>query len=171
MFIFFHIAVPLLFFEIPKIKEKISINRFALLIGAVIPDLIDKPLVLLGWGSGRGISHSLLFLIISTSIVFLGEAVQGRKPFLRNNILTISYLTGITIHILLDLPEVPLFYPFIPYPYSVEGNLILMWLENLILDPFNLFSELFGITVILYVIYRNKLYHIKNLWDYLTINQ
>ncbi|TXT61670.1 MAG: conserved membrane protein of unknown function [Promethearchaeota archaeon] len=171
MFIFFHLAIPLLIFEIPPIKERISINRFALLIGAVIPDLIDKPLVLLGWGSGRGISHSLLFLIISTSIVFLGEAVQGRKSFLRDNIITISYLTGITIHLLLDIPEVPLFYPFIPYPYSVEGDLILMWLENLFLDPFNLFSELFGIMVIVFIIYKNKLYHFKDLWDYITINQ
>jgi membrane-bound metal-dependent hydrolase YbcI (DUF457 family) len=171
MFIFFHLAIPLLIFEIPPIKDRISINRFALLIGAVIPDLIDKPLVLLGWGSGRGISHSLLFLIISTSIVFLGEAVQRRKSFLRDNIITISYLTGITIHLLLDLPEVPLFYPFIPYPYSVEGDLILMWLENLFLDPFNLFSELFGIMVIVFIIYKNKLYHFKDLWDYITINQ
>ncbi len=42
MFLLFHIALPLLIFEIPYIKDNFKINRLALIIGAVISDLIDN---------------------------------------------------------------------------------------------------------------------------------
>lgn len=168
MFLFFHIAIPLLLFEITFINNRIKVNRFALLIGAVIPDLLDKPLLLIGLGTGRDFAHSLLFVLISTFLVILIQKYYNRKKNLNEFVFTNSYLIGITIHLILDLPNIPFFYPFISYPYLVEDNILSAWLYNLFTDPIIFSTEIFGVIVILFTIYRNKLYNRDAIWKFLA---
>lgn len=171
MFILFHMTVPLLIFEIPLVKEKYKVNRLALLIGALISDIIDKPILLLGLGSGRGFSHSLLFVIIRTSIAFLMQNFYNKRKSNNNYIIPISYLIGLSFHLVLDLPEIPLFYPFISYPYLIRENIIEVWLNSLFTNPIVLSTELIGIIAIIFIIFKNKLYSIRKIWTYLSINQ
>ena len=53
-----------------------SLSRFLdiriLMIGALVPDIIDKPLSFLGFGNGRSITHTLIvFLIVLSIALFL----------------------------------------------------------------------------------------------------
>jgi len=80
-----------------------------LILGALIPDLIDKPLLFLKLGSGRGISHSLLFILASCVIlIFLLKSLYKNNNNNKNNIIVLSYIIGISSHLIIDLPEVPL---------------------------------------------------------------
>ena len=103
MFPIFHIAVPLILLEIPYIKNRYKFNRIALVIGALLPDIIDKTLMLFKLSSGRGISHTLLFVVVSFIIVHL--LVK------RNYFISFPFLIGTLSHLILDLPEIPLFFP------------------------------------------------------------
>ena len=162
MFLLFHIAVPLLLFEIPKIKEKVNFNRLALIIGALLPDLIDKPILLLSLGSGRGFSHSLLFFGIVYIIMIL---IFKKKKFIAN-----SLAIGILFHLVLDLPDVPLFAPFIYYDYEIIEDPILYWINKLMGDPVVQITEIFGFVGLLFILFYNKLFNFKMIIDYLLQN-
>ena len=66
-----------------------------LMIGALVPDIIDKPLCLLGFGDGRSITHTLLVAII---ILLIGSYVY--KRFKKTWLLAIN--VGMFTHLLLD---------------------------------------------------------------------
>jgi membrane-bound metal-dependent hydrolase YbcI (DUF457 family) len=84
------------------ILEKIGLkplSRFldprVLIIGSMVPDIIDKPLEFLGFGSGRSITHTLLvIMIILFSALYL--YVKYKKTWL----LAIAF--GVLIHLMLD---------------------------------------------------------------------
>ncbi|MFX1313393.1 MAG: metal-dependent hydrolase [Promethearchaeota archaeon] len=154
-------AIPLLFSEIPIIK-KYKINRLALIIGSLLPDLIDKPIFLLGIGSGRFISHSLLFVIISFLIVFL---ISNRKLEI-----SIPFLVGMSFHLILDLPNIPLFYPFIEYHFVIVKLPFFYWITTLFTNPIVLSTEIIGIIILIFIIIYNKLYHIEDIKNYLKGN-
>jgi len=175
MFPLFHLAVPLAISEIPYIRRRFRINRFVLLVGAMIPDIIDKLLLFIELGSGRFISHTLLFLFSSSLILLLAtHIVQYWNASNENKITYIipaSYFIGVLIHILLDLPEIPLLYPFIPYEFVYVEEPINYWFKVLLTNPVVLITEITGIFFILSVIVKNKLYHLKDMWHYLILTQ
>ncbi len=158
MFPIFHIALPLIFTEIPRIK-KLKFNRFALLIGSVLPDLIDKPLLLLGFGTGRYFSHNLLFVLISFFTLFLLTKKNIR--------MSLPFLCGVSIHLILDIPYVPFFYPFILYEDILIGEPILFWMEAYLTKPLIQITEIAGVIFFAYILIKNKLYHLKEIKDYL----
>ena len=162
MYLLFHLAIPLLFFEIPKLKREVNFNRMALFIGALLPDLIDKPILLLSLGSGRGFSHSLLFLGIVYLITIL---IMKRKKFIAH-----SLAVGILFHLLLDLPDVPLLAPFIPYVYEIIDDPLLYWFNKLITDPVVQITEILGLVGLLFILIYNKLFSFKKIYDYLLQN-
>ena len=147
--------------EIPQIK-KLKINRFFLLVGSLLPDIVDKPLFLFGFGNGRFFSHNLLFLIISFSIVYLSSK--------RNKYISFSFLTGLIIHIILDIPHVPLFYPFISYEFTYLEEPLQNWILHLLKNPFILITEITGFLFIIFILVKYKLYHIKDIMNYLKGN-
>ena len=151
-------AIPLLISEIPIIK-KYKINRFALIIGSLLPDIIDKPLFLLGLANGRFFSHNLLFTIISFLIVFLVSK--------RNLEISLPFLAGMVLHLLLDLPYVPLFYPFITYKYIIVEEPLLYWFNALFTNPIVLSTEIIGIAILIFILIHNKLYHVEDIKNYL----
>ncbi|MHA1843671.1 MAG: metal-dependent hydrolase [Promethearchaeota archaeon] len=148
----------MIFFEIPRIKRKNNVNRLALLIGSILPDLIDKPLMLMRLENGRGGAHTLLFAFLSFLVTYI---------FFKNNkSISYSLLIGILFHLALDLPYVPLFFPFIYEDISFEEYPFEKWYEALF-NPLFFTTELLGGSMILFIIFYNKLFSITAIWTYL----
>lgn len=154
-------ALPLILTEIPQIK-KLKINKFALIIGSLLPDIIDKPLLFLGLGTGRSVSHSLIFLLIS----FLFIHFFTKK----NWSISAPYLAAISLHLLLDLPDIPYFYPFISYEFPLVEVAILHWFNKILTDPIVIITEITGFLFIIFIIMHNKLYHVNVISNYLKGN-
>ena len=151
----------MLIFEIPIIK-KYKINRWALIIGSLLPDIIDKPILLLGLGNGRFFSHNLLFIIISFLLVFLISK--------RNLEISFPFLIGLAIHLILDLPYVPLFYPFITYNFKTVEEPLKYWFNALFTNPIVLTTEIIGFAILIFILIHNKLYHTEDIKNYLKRN-
>ncbi|MHA1454829.1 MAG: metal-dependent hydrolase [Promethearchaeota archaeon] len=152
-------AVPLFVFEIPYIKRKYDFNRLALIIGSMLPDLIDKSLMFLGLGSGRGYSHTLLFAAACYVITFL---LLKRKTIIPN-----SLTIGILFHLLLDLPEIPLFFPFINYQFIYIEDPLSGWLFSLLNDPIVQVTEVLGLVFLITIVIHNKLYGIRKIFTFI----
>lgn len=161
-FLIFHLAVPLIIFELPVIKRKFEFSRFALLVGSLFPDIVDKSLLFMNLGFGRGISHTIFFVLLSFVILHL---IVKRKM----NI-SFMFLLGLTSHLILDLPEVPLFYPFIAYEFIVVEEPIGLWLYNLFNDPRVYLTEIAGILILIFILINNRLFNRKDLVRFLKRN-
>lgn len=157
IFPFFHIAIPLLIFEIPSIKKKYRINRLSLIIGSMFPDIADKLLLFLKLSNGRGYFHSLSIVFICFGILFLISK--------RNNSISFPFLIGALFHLILDLPNIPLFYPFITYDFSYQGDP--NWLFTLMTNPIVQITEIMGVSIISIIIIKNKLYRRKDIKEFL----
>ena len=160
IFLLFHIAVPLIIFEIPQIKNKFKIHRLALIIGSVFPDILDKSILFLGLGAGRGFAHSLL--IVFLSFFLLSLLTRG------NYSISIPFLIGNLFHLLLDLPGVPVFWPFIIYDFHILDDPIGSWLTTLFTNPIIMSTELIGLLIFIFIMFNNKLYTIHTIIDFLT---
>ena len=159
MFPLFHIAFPLLIFEIPRLKKNYRINRLALIIGSMIPDIIDKAILFSGLGSGRYFFHSLLFVFLSFFILFL--ITKGNKE------ISFPFLIGMLFHLLLDWPGIPLFYPFIEYEFVVTDDAIPLWINTLLTDPIVQATEIIGAAFLIFIIVNNRLYKSEDFVKYL----
>jgi hypothetical protein len=155
------VALPLIFSEIPAIKKKFS-SKIFIIVGAILSDIIDKPLLLLGLGYGRDFSHNLFFLLISFLILF----VSSKK----NLEISLSFLFGMIFHLILDLPEVPLFYPFISYNFGITEEPLIYWITKFFADPVTFLTEITGIGILVYIFITNKLYYRSNFMKYLKGN-
>ena len=162
MFPIFHVAIPLILFELPLVKKRFEFNRFALIIGSLLPDIIDKFLLFLKLGSGRGISHTILFVLISS--IILHFITKGRKS------ISIPFFVGMVIHLILDLPEVPLFYPFIMYEFIMIDDPFGQWLFTLFNEPVVYLTEIIGILILIFIVINNKLYSFSRITTFLVKN-
>jgi len=135
-----------------------------LLIGSLLPDLIDKPLG--EWlfkstiDNGRIFAHTLLFFILLALSWFLVY-----RLFKKNGLLVLSF--GTFIHLILDsMWENPktLFWPFFGFTFAPEGEP--HWLQDIINDllrnPAVYYPEILGLLILLllvWALWRNgKLY-------------
>ncbi|MHA1149513.1 MAG: metal-dependent hydrolase [Promethearchaeota archaeon] len=155
-------AIPLLLFEIPYIKKNYRTNRIALIIGSLFPDIIDKPLSILSIASGRGYSHTILFILLAFIILHLITK--------SNSAISIPFLIGECFHLGLDLPYVPLFYPFIPYDFIFTEDPIAHWGNSLLTNPIIITTELVGAGIIIFIMVHNKLYNFTEIIEYLRTN-
>ena len=163
MFPLFHIAVPLFVSEIPTLKKRYRFNRFFLILGSMFPDIVDKTILLLKLGSGRLYFHSLLFVFLSFIVIFL----ISRKITPNNKEISFSFLIGMLFHLGLDLPSVPLFFPFIPYDITIVDDPIPMWFNTLLTSPVVQITEIIGASILLIITIKYKLYKPKELLNYL----
>jgi inner membrane protein len=140
-------------FSLNNITETLGKNidiRF-LLIGAILPDIIDKPLGLFNIGSGRSISHTLLFFLIFT---LAGLILYVARKWKRLLVLA----AGILAHLILDSmwqnPHI-LFWPFYGSHFSTgnPSDWLGHWWSLLIGDPIVLICEITGFLVIVYFVY------------------
>ncbi|MDD1762391.1 MAG: metal-dependent hydrolase [Methanothrix sp.] len=129
-------------------------NLAALALGSMLPDIIDKPLGLIAFGSpnmGRTIAHTLLFLLLLAALSFCTRDIR-----------LISLTWGVLVHLILDAiwssPEI-LFWPLLgPFP---EGQLLdtLSYLEMLLgglMNPGILIPELAGLAYLLFFGYSRR---------------
>ncbi|TES95143.1 MAG: metal-dependent hydrolase [Promethearchaeota archaeon] len=162
IFLIFHVAIPLIIFELPLIKKRFKFNRLALIIGSLFPDIIDKSMLFLNLGSGRGISHTILFILLSFTVLHMAAK---RKSFI-----SLPFLIGMVTHLILDLPEVPLFFPFIEYDFLMIEDPLSYWFYKLFNDPLVYLTEIGGILILLLILVGNKLSSVKDIWDYINRN-
>ncbi|MBN2240892.1 MAG: metal-dependent hydrolase [Dehalococcoidales bacterium] len=121
------------------------------IIGSMLPDIIDKPLFLLfgnnGYFDGRGFSHSLFVQLLIISAGFL---------FKKTWLCLLAF--GSLMHLVLDeiwhMP-VTLFWPFMGWftPRDPEGWLADIW-NNLIHMPKAYIPEIIGIIICAWLGYR-----------------
>ncbi len=113
----------------------------------------------LGIGSGRGISHTLVFVAIfyiSILVIFRGKTIIPN-----------SLAIGILFHLLLDLPEIPLFFPFINYQFIYHDDPFGDWLYTMLNDPIVQITEALGILILITIIIHHKLFGIRKIFNFL----
>lgn len=156
MFPFFHLFLPLVILEISiRISPRNTalygyFTRFWLCIGALLPDLIDKPLSLLSQStSGRGIGHAPFFTIAILSLLL----ILTKKKFI-----IVPIIIGNIVHLLLDIPEVPWLWPFIPLDLYISD--LNAWLYTLLHDPLVLSTELLALGgLLVFIIHYHILFY------------
>jgi len=140
MILFGHIGISVF------LGSFLSLSLFSVIAGALIPDLIDKTLYLLGLtNTGRFIAHTLFLGILIALIVHI---------IFRKKLISISILSGYLLHLLEDATMfVPWLYPFVNYDFSAYSL-------GPVFTPFNIASEIVGIIMLVYVIRTNS--HFKD---------
>lgn len=145
-----HLGIPLLF---PLIDRDAHFDIRLLVLGSILPDLIDKPLghLILPENNGRMIAHTLMF-----SLFILGLGLM-RKPML-------SLSVGVTMHQLQDGmfmdPRTslwPLMGPFVSTDFRVY-----QWFAALG-DPYVIFEEVLGLIIIISFVKYFHLLDVVNL--------
>ena len=85
----------------------------------------------------------------------------------RNKELSLSLFIGLVFHLLLDLPGIPIFYPFIPYDFSMVHDPLPLWIHTLMTDPIVQATEIIGAAFLIFIIINNRLYKFENFIKYL----
>lgn len=132
-----------------------SIDYRVVMLGAIMPDLIDKPIGRIffedEFQSSRLFGHTLLFaLVLVLAIQFTLRGGVARRWF----VLPIACL----IHLALDGmwgEPITLFWPLFgtKFPAVPADNYWLEVLRNLVRNPIRLIQEIAGLTMLLYVGY------------------
>jgi len=150
MLFFAHLGLALL-----AARPLRSVDTTFLAIGSILPDLIDKPLGLIIFGTmnhGRIFAHTLLFLLV---LAMLAVYLQNKR--------LASLSAGVLTHLALDAmwnsPTIllwPLLGPFPPAdPLNTLGYLHML-LQSL-RDPGILLPECLGIAYLLYFAFEQNI--------------
>ena len=131
-----------------------QVNLAALALGSMLPDIIDKPLGLIVFGSpnmGRTIGHTLLFLLVLTALALYTRDIR-----------LASLTWGVLAHLILDgmwnSPETllwPLFGPFPDRQLLDTLSYIEMLLDGL-KDPGILIPEIAGFAYLMFFAYSHR---------------
>lgn len=134
------------------LEDKIPIDYRFVLLGSVLPDLIDKPIGAFLFRStfhnSRIFAHTLLF---STLLVLIGVCILYKNK--KSNILFLGISSF--IHLIFDsmwLYSGILFWPYFgwKFPTRPEGNWMLSTIIKLVTDPTIFLPELIGFGIIVY---------------------
>jgi len=117
---------------------------FLLLLGSMIPDIIDKPLGILIFSTGRWFGHTLLLILLeSFFLIILLRFSNKRYKF------ALYFLIGNLMHIILDQPSLGIaipFFPLFPDPFIVtEWNSFLFGIKS----PIVWLTEFLGLIILL----------------------
>jgi hypothetical protein len=130
------------------------VSLYALLLGSLGPDIIDKAISLPITGYGRYVGHSLLFnIVISLGVLAI---------FWKNKRIWIGFIVGWQMHIVLDLGGfIPWLFPFVKYDFQER---VLSFWEMLQLPSVYL-NEIFGAVclIIVIVLYLRRKIPIRNM--------
>jgi inner membrane protein len=131
-----------------------SLARFIdlrlLMIGSLIPDIIDKPLALGGFGNGRSITHTLLIALVVLCIGF-SLILNYKKTWL------LAIAIGMLTHLILDSmwasPQT-LFWPLYGWSFAspvirLSFHQVTLWWNALITNPGIYISEGIGLAILL----------------------
>ena len=135
-----------------KIRDKTGkLDYRTIVIGSMLPDIIDKPLFLVfgesGLFTGRSHAHTLLF-----ALLLLSGGIFRRKSWLLT--LALANVFHLMLDSIWDNPET-LFWPFLGNfkLYEAEGWVSDLW-YNLTHLPELYIPEIIGLIVIGYLVYR-----------------
>jgi membrane-bound metal-dependent hydrolase YbcI (DUF457 family) len=139
-----------------SISERIGLSALSkfldiriLMIGALVPDIIDKPLGFLGFGNGRSITHTLLIFLIA---LFVGLYLY--KNYKKTWLLAIVF--GMLTHLILDsmwATSQTLLWPLYGWTFPVPDHRIglgqiNLWWNTLITNPSIDISEAIGLLIL-----------------------
>jgi inner membrane protein len=117
-----------------------------LIMGSLLPDIIDKPLAYIGnFGSGRALSHTLLFfLLLLAAALYL--YISRRRTWL------LALAAGVFAHLILDsMWQNPytLYWPVYGwiFPPREAGNVIIRWIAELTTNRAEEAFELVGLLI------------------------
>lgn len=129
------------------------------LLGAILPDLIDKPLGAILHLESRLWAHSLLFLG-AIVLVSLWPAMRGLR--------WVAF--GDAVHLLVDLmwqePRVAL-WPLLGVAFPAGEQSVESYLQILLTDPYVQFGEIVGGAILITTIWRYRLYRWQTLRQFL----
>ena len=125
----------------------------------MFPDIVDKTLLILKLSNGRSYFHSLLFVFLSFLVLFL--VLKGNKE------VSLSFLIGMLFHLVLDLPDIPIFYPFISYDFAYIDDPIPHWTRTLLTSPIVQITEIIGLGILIFIAAMYRLYKIDEIFKYL----
>ncbi|MHA2362884.1 MAG: metal-dependent hydrolase [Candidatus Hodarchaeales archaeon] len=122
-------------------------NYTILLIGSMMPDLIDKPIGSLMFETGRWFGHSILFIILSTIImwILLNFFLKRKQANVEANL----FAWGCFMHLILDTPGLNvqvIFWPLLGMKFSHSN-----WNSFLfgIYSPFVWLTEFLGLIILI----------------------
>ena len=148
-----------------NIRDRIeSIDYRFVLLGSLLPDIIDKPMWLftnnnLGW-AGRGYAHTFLF----SFLLLIGGLILVARW---NKTCLITVAVGCFIHLIFDqiwLNTTTLWWPLLgPIPRAVSIGWLSSLAEGLISVPYVYISETVGFVIMFYIALRLiKNHRVKN---------
>lgn len=140
-----------------SISEMLGLDALAgyfdirfLLLGSMLPDIIDKPLAFLGFGNGRFITHTLL-----VTVIFLLTGFFISLNYKKTWLLAVAW--GMCAHLILDYmwqtPQTLLWpiysWSFPPYDHRTGLGQISLWWSSLIHKPAVSIPEGIGLIILL----------------------
>jgi hypothetical protein len=155
MYVFAHVGLALgAFYVIGRISSrKVStIDIRLLVIGSMLPDIIDKPLAFIGAAAGRGYAHTVAFFLIT-----MAAGVYYAKNEL-------SY--GVASHLLLDgmwLNPAVLFWPVAGKTVLTTQYDVAFYWNQLLENRYIQVTEVIGALILLGVIWHFSLYKREHL--------
>ncbi len=148
----------------------VRVDYRLLLVAALLPDLIDKPLSVVSGIAGRNIAHTLV-LALSLTAVFLLLRSRSRSRE-RAGVWAVAFLAlaiGTWTHLFLDrmwaLPEI-LLWPFLGLAFPLDPFDPLSFLEGY-RDPYVLIGDVLGAVALGYLAWRHRLYRWANFLRFL----
>jgi membrane-bound metal-dependent hydrolase YbcI (DUF457 family) len=165
MIFFAHIGLTIAFVFLVFLFLKGKVDYRFVIVGAVLPDIIDKPLghiILYSvFQNGRIICHTLLFVAVLTLI---GIYVEKRYRSTAVEFLALGALMHLVLDEMWNAPGT-LFWPLMGWEFPKEdySGYIGMLLDELLHRPDVYVPELIGFTIVAAFIYYNKLYQPERL--------
>lgn len=133
-----------------------AVDLRALALGAIFPDLVDKPLSLLITpepATTRLYAHALTFAMVGLAVAVLGtnRGTAWRKR-------SVAFAVGLLVHLLLDAmwtaPET-LFWPVFGFEFAASGApTVGQWLVEPFTDPIAAVLEALGLAYLIYLWHR-----------------
>jgi membrane-bound metal-dependent hydrolase YbcI (DUF457 family) len=160
MLFFGHIGIPIVAARLSQRRKNPSgfalffqsLDYRAFILGALLPDLIDKPLSIIFSnviGTTQSLGHSMLFLILLLLIGFI-VYTKFNKPFL------LSLAIGVLSHRALDIVTMTyknFLWPLYGFEFIRIEHLKTNLVQNLInhlTSPYYLFGEIIGLPICVY---------------------
>ena len=173
MIFFGHIGITLLVVYLVASAMKKSVDYRLVVIGAMLPDIIDKPLgeyLLSGiFHNGRIFAHTLAFVVVLSIIAII---VAWRYRYWGIGILAF----GAFVHQLLDqmwnTPQT-WFWPALgwAFPKNPLDNYALYILNNLLTEPSAYVPEIVGFIIVAAFVMRFRLYQRDNAWRFIRTGE
>ncbi len=165
MIFFGHLGITLLFVFVVFYFLKENVDYRFVLVGAILPDLIDKPigdyLLYSVFQNGRIFAHTLLFIALLTMIGWYADKKYGFSGIL-------FLALGSMIHLALDqmwLTPGTLFWPLLGLEFpklNLEDYAGYIW-DVLLHEPSAYVPEIIGLSILLGFTYYFKMYKLENL--------